>query len=154
MSLVSSSLSFRACMPTLLHAFFRRCWPVRCKSTQEDQAQQDKAERSSAAQNGSTHQDDDAASNDAAPGGLQKCAHLRVPLPASLCNAWVEIWHLLVQAAACLLCLFRRDTPWQWVDSEDALRTYIVFFGILLAGELPLLKVTSSSKHAAQCFSS
>ncbi|CAL5218425.1 g103 [Coccomyxa viridis] len=33
-----------------------------------------------------------------------------------------------------------QDTPWRWVDSEDALRTYIVFFGILLAGELPLLK--------------
>ena len=39
------------------------------------------------------------------------------------------------------MCLFRQDTPWRWVDSEDALRTYIVFFGILLAGELPLLKV-------------
>ena len=46
-----------------------------------------------------------------------------------------------ISAEARLVCLFRQDTPWRWVDSEDALRTYIVFFGILLAGELPLLKV-------------
>jgi len=40
-----------------------------------------------------------------------------------------------------LTCLFRQDEPWRWVDSEDALRTYLVFFGILLAGELAPLKV-------------
>ncbi|CAK0737011.1 hypothetical protein CVIRNUC_000840 [Coccomyxa viridis] len=33
-----------------------------------------------------------------------------------------------------------QEAPWRWVESADALRTYLVFFGILLAGELPLLK--------------
>ena len=37
--------------------------------------------------------------------------------------------------------LRRQDAPWRWVESEDALWTYLIFFGILLTGEFPLLKV-------------
>ena len=44
----------------------------------------------------------------------------------------------------------RQEAPWRWVDSADALRTYLVFFGILLAGELPLLKVGLHTDHHAK----
>ncbi|BDA44066.1 probable minor histocompatibility antigen H13 [Coccomyxa sp. Obi] len=32
------------------------------------------------------------------------------------------------------------ESNWQWTESDDALRTYLIFFGFLLAGELPFLR--------------
>ncbi|EIE25839.1 peptidase A22B, signal peptide peptidase [Coccomyxa subellipsoidea C-169] len=34
----------------------------------------------------------------------------------------------------------RSERAWQWTESEDALRTYLIFFGFLLAGELPFVR--------------
>lgn len=35
---------------------------------------------------------------------------------------------------------FRRR-PWQWEDSENALATYTLFFGLLAVGQLPQLRL-------------
>jgi hypothetical protein len=50
-----------------------------------------------------------------------------------------------------LLC--RQNAPWRWVESEDALRTYLMFFGILLTGEFPLLKVNQEQIMLHTCSS-
>lgn len=36
----------------------------------------------------------------------------------------------------------RPDDAWRWVDSSDALKVYGAFFGLLLVGEVPLLRVS------------
>ena len=45
----------------------------------------------------------------------------------------------------------RAGSVWQWVDSPDAFRTYAIFFGFLLLGEVPLLRVRRPGRWQEHC---
>jgi hypothetical protein len=139
-----------------LHQGCSPCTVTKCESAREGrgsgQVEEDKGTPDHLS-NGALH-DSATASLAAAPEiaepGNAECAcaplgqqcHRPVGLAVHLSQA-----HALVASHASA-CMRRPDDTWRWVDSLDARRIYGAFFGLLLLGELPLLRVLSHAQSA------